>query len=191
MCDAVLSCGKWVPVFCRNISVITDVRPQTLRDKYCFKITCIFKVFSMLKMGALSLAARSKAWTAFARSNTGVMGSNSTRGMDVCVYSVFVLSCVKVAALRQAHGTSKESYGMCTGLRNWIKSGEDPTKCCRSIDEWINEWRWRQQALPKRWYLAKKLHRVTYEQTVILTFTTVRTSNLKSFSPFSRVSCFP
>jgi hypothetical protein len=28
---------------------------------------------------------------AFARSNTGIMGSNPTRGMDyVCVYSVFV-----------------------------------------------------------------------------------------------------
>jgi hypothetical protein len=41
-------------------------------------------------------AARSKAWTVFARSNTGVLGSNPTRGMDVCVYlfSVFVGLCV-------------------------------------------------------------------------------------------------
>jgi hypothetical protein len=33
---------------------------------------------------------------AFARSNTGIVGSNPTQGMDiyVCVYSVFVLSCV-------------------------------------------------------------------------------------------------
>jgi hypothetical protein len=38
--------------------------------------------------------SRSKAWTVFARSNTGIVGSNPTQGMDVCVYSVFVLSCV-------------------------------------------------------------------------------------------------
>jgi hypothetical protein len=31
------------------------------------------------------VAARSKAWTVFARSNTGIVGSNLTHGMDVCV----------------------------------------------------------------------------------------------------------
>jgi hypothetical protein len=30
-------------------------------------------------------AARSKAWTVFARSNAGIVGSNPTQGMDVCV----------------------------------------------------------------------------------------------------------
>jgi hypothetical protein len=35
-----------------------------------------------------------RAWTVFARSNTGIVGSNPPRGMDVCVYSVFVLFCV-------------------------------------------------------------------------------------------------
>jgi hypothetical protein len=44
----------------------------------------------------ITVAARSKAWTVFARSNTGIVGSNPTQGMDVYVwvYSVFVLSCV-------------------------------------------------------------------------------------------------
>jgi hypothetical protein len=37
---------------------------------------------------------QSKARNVFARSNIGIMGSNPTRGMDVCVYSAFVLSCV-------------------------------------------------------------------------------------------------
>jgi hypothetical protein len=37
------------------------------------------------------VAARSKTLTAFARSNAGIVGSNPTQGMDVCVYSVFVL----------------------------------------------------------------------------------------------------
>jgi hypothetical protein len=44
----------------------------------------------------ITMAAWSKAWTAFARSNTGIVGSNPTWGMDVCVhlFCVFVLSCV-------------------------------------------------------------------------------------------------
>jgi hypothetical protein len=43
----------------------------------------------------VTVAAQSKAWNVFARLNTGIVGSNPARGMDVfCVYSVFVLSCV-------------------------------------------------------------------------------------------------
>jgi hypothetical protein len=42
------------------------------------------------------MAAGSKAWTVVARSNAGVLGSNPTRGIDVCmcVYSVCVVLCV-------------------------------------------------------------------------------------------------
>jgi hypothetical protein len=39
----------------------------------------------------ITAAARSKPWNVFAPSNTGIVGSDPTRGMDVCVYSVFVL----------------------------------------------------------------------------------------------------
>jgi hypothetical protein len=42
----------------------------------------------------ITAASRFKAWTVFARSNTAVVGSNPTRGMDICVYSFFVLPCV-------------------------------------------------------------------------------------------------
>jgi hypothetical protein len=37
-----------------------------------------------------------KAWTVFARSNTGVLGSNLTRGMDICVrlFCIYVVLCV-------------------------------------------------------------------------------------------------
>jgi hypothetical protein len=41
--------------------------------------------------GPITVAARSKALNVFARSNTGVVGSNPTQGTDVCVYSLFVL----------------------------------------------------------------------------------------------------
>jgi hypothetical protein len=40
-----------------------------------------------------TVATQSKAWTVFARSNAGIVGSNPTQGMDVCVR----LFCVCVA----------------------------------------------------------------------------------------------
>jgi hypothetical protein len=41
-------------------------------------------------------AARSKAWTLFARSNAGIVGSNPSQGMDVYVrlFCVSVVLCV-------------------------------------------------------------------------------------------------
>jgi hypothetical protein len=44
----------------------------------------------------ITVAVKSEAWTVFACSDAGIMGSNPTQGMDVCVciYSVFVLSYV-------------------------------------------------------------------------------------------------
>jgi hypothetical protein len=45
----------------------------------------------------ITVTARSKAWTVFARSNAGIVNSNPTRSNDVCIvciYSVFVLFCV-------------------------------------------------------------------------------------------------
>jgi hypothetical protein len=45
------------------------------------------------------------------------MGWNPPRGMSVCVYSVSVLRCVEVAALRPADPPSEESYSVCIGLK--------------------------------------------------------------------------
>jgi hypothetical protein len=56
--------------------------------------------------GPITKAALSKAWNVFARSNTGIMGSNPTQGMDMCVYSVFVLGSI----LATGWSPSKESY---------------------------------------------------------------------------------
>jgi hypothetical protein len=58
----------------------------------------------------ITVAARSKTWKVFARSNTGIVGSNPTWGIVVCFESVFVLLCVQVAALRRADPPPKESY---------------------------------------------------------------------------------
>jgi hypothetical protein len=45
------------------------------------------------EMLPVTVAALSKAWNVFARLNTGIVGSNPARGMDVCVYSVCVVLC--------------------------------------------------------------------------------------------------
>jgi hypothetical protein len=65
------------------------------------------------------MAVESKSWTVFTDSNTRVVGSNPTWGMDVCVcISVFVLFCVLVEVLQLAGHPSKESYQLHIGLRN-------------------------------------------------------------------------
>jgi hypothetical protein len=55
--------------------------------------------------------AQEKAWTIFVRLNTGIVGSNPTRGNDVCV-RLFLLY-VQLAVLRRADAASKESYRLC------------------------------------------------------------------------------
>jgi hypothetical protein len=57
---------------------------------------CINK-HKVISLVPITVAARSKAWTVFVRSNAGIVGLNPAQGMDVCimyVYSVFVLFCV-------------------------------------------------------------------------------------------------
>jgi hypothetical protein len=83
----------------------------------------------------ITVAARSKEWTVFARSNAGIVISNPNQGMDVCVrlYFVIVLSCVYVAVLRRAYHSSKEThclYKIITKLKQRL-----------SMHWWIN-WKW-------------------------------------------------
>jgi hypothetical protein len=54
----------------------------------------------------------------------------------LCFYSVFVLSCVQVAALQQADHSSKEFYRLCKRSRK-LKNCQVPRKGCRAIDSKI------------------------------------------------------
>jgi hypothetical protein len=90
----------------------------------------------------ITMPTWSEACTVFARSNTGVVGSNPTPAwMSVYVYSVFVLSCVWVAVLRRADPPSKESYRLCTklciGLQNWKKETAKAQQ--RAVEPLMNE----------------------------------------------------
>jgi hypothetical protein len=75
--------------------------------------------------------------------------------MSVCVYYVFVLFCVQIAALRRADPRSKKSSRLCIGLTNWegraiaqAVSRWLPTAAAwvqtRVVmwDLWWTKWRW-------------------------------------------------
>jgi hypothetical protein len=80
------------------------------------------------------VATRSKAWHVFARSNTGIVGWNPTRGMDVCVrlFCVCVVLCVGSGLATGWSPVQEVLPTVCTS-RNW-KSGQGPTKGCTAID---------------------------------------------------------
>jgi hypothetical protein len=63
----------------------------------------------------ITVAAGSKSWTVFARLNAGIVGSNPSQGMDVCLR----LFCVCVVLHR---------YWPCVGL---IPRPRSPTDCLR------------------------------------------------------------
>jgi hypothetical protein len=81
------------------------------------------------------------AWTVFDRSDTRIMGSNPTQVMDVCVciYSVFVLSCVRsdlATAWSPIQGVPPTVYKI-----KKLKSGQGPKKGSRARDGWVDAWR--------------------------------------------------
>jgi hypothetical protein len=62
------------------------------------------------------VAVRSKAWTVFARSNTGIVGSNPAQGMDVCLR----LFCVCVGSgLATCWSPVQGALPTVYSLRNW------------------------------------------------------------------------
>jgi hypothetical protein len=64
----------------------------------------------------ITVTLQSKTWTVFAHSNTGIMGSNPTWGMDVCV----CLFCI-YAALYAGSGIATV----------WSPSPRSPTDCVK------------------------------------------------------------
>jgi hypothetical protein len=64
-------------------------------------IVLLANFYLLITKKPLTVDARSKAWTVFAPSNAGIVGSNPTPGMDVCLHLFCV--CVRAAAsqLRQ------------------------------------------------------------------------------------------
>jgi hypothetical protein len=79
----------------------------------------------------ITVAARSRAWTIFAPSDSGIVGSNPIQGMDVCIC---IALCIGTAS-RRAYHSSKESYRLCKKLlRNWWR-GQGPVRAVWAIEK--------------------------------------------------------
>jgi hypothetical protein len=103
-----------------------------------FSVPCIYEhVWNLNALEITRRRVRTVPITVDTRSNFWIVDSNPTRGMDICVrlFCVCVVLCIGTS-LATGWSMSKESYRLCIGLRNW-KSGWDPTKSCRAIDEWM------------------------------------------------------
>jgi hypothetical protein len=74
----------------------------------------------------MTVAARSKAWTVFARSNTGIVSSNPIQGMDVYVFVLFCLA----TGWSPLQGVLPTVYK----LRNWKKKRPRSTM---AVEPWI------------------------------------------------------
>jgi hypothetical protein len=87
--------------------------------------------------GPIIVAVRSKTWTVFLARTLGSWVRIPLKAWMsiVRVYSMFVLFCMKVAALRRADPSFQESCRLCIGSRNQKKKrgGQGQTKGCIAI----------------------------------------------------------
>jgi hypothetical protein len=75
------------------------VKTHLCQHKCFWKHLCQWLIdYSNTMLELITVAARSKAWSVFTCLNTGIMGSNPTRDMDVCVllFCVCALLCVGI-----------------------------------------------------------------------------------------------
>jgi hypothetical protein len=108
-------------------------------------------------MCLITVAARPKAWTFFTCSNTGIMGSNSTRVMNVCVrlFCVCVVLCVGSGlstGWSPVQGVLRTVYK----LRNW-KDGQGPQRVVEPyIDKRMCPFETKNWRIDLLWYLCLK-----------------------------------
>jgi hypothetical protein len=96
--------------------------------------SCDIYVVAIFPILPITVAVRSKAWTAFARTKAGIVGSDPTQGMDVYV-RLFCVCVVQYVGSGLAMGWSHVQSVLPTvcKIKNW-KSGQGPTKDSTAID---------------------------------------------------------
>jgi hypothetical protein len=87
----------------------------------------------------ITVAARSKAWIVFARSNAGIMGSNPIQDMDVCV-RLFCVCVVLYVGSGLATGWSPVQGVLLSvkKIKELKKRPRSDEKDCRAIDRQIS-----------------------------------------------------
>jgi hypothetical protein len=78
-------------------------------------------VFNFIRFVQFVIFACSTAWNVSAGSNTGIVCSNPTWSMDVCVrlFCVCAVLCVQVAALRRADPRPRSPTDCVKNKKNW------------------------------------------------------------------------
>jgi hypothetical protein len=91
--------------------------------------------YAVLKLKPTTAAARSKTWTAFARSNAGIVVSNPTQGMDVCV--CLFCDCV-VLRVGSGFATGSPTFQGALPTVNWMeklkKKKNGPSSSIRNVE---------------------------------------------------------
>jgi hypothetical protein len=136
----------------------------------------------MLERRPITGAARSKAWTVFARSNTEIVGSNPTQVMDVsvCLFCVCVVLRIGrglAIGWSPVQGVLQPVYRI-----KKLKSGKGPTKGCRATDSLSDSRRGFRLEIG----FVDHLHGVTTNNyNIISNFHTLQmtTAHAKSFQP--------
>jgi hypothetical protein len=124
----VIAINEQVRVQCYSYSTIhciaVTLYMKLLHPNFVWNCKLVQLLSRMPLTPPITVGVRSKAWTVFARSNTGVVGSNPTQSMDGCLrlFCVCVVLCVG-SGLATGWSPSKEFSRLSIGLRNW-KSGQ-------------------------------------------------------------------
>jgi hypothetical protein len=96
--------------------------------------TCQYPVYiaSVICWLPITVAARSKAWTVFARSNAGIVGSNPTEGMNICV--CLFSDCIG-SGLASDWYPVQEVLPTVLGLRNWSETKRFTDALCFKVGQ--------------------------------------------------------
>jgi hypothetical protein len=118
----------------------------------------------------ITVAALSKAWTVFARSNTEIVCSNSTQGMDVCVR---LLSVCVVLCIGRGLATRHEQSSPARTLKSWFRTSDSVIVICSYDLQAVSK------SKPRRW---SPLHVTVYYLTSIVAIFTGYSALLASWN---------
>jgi hypothetical protein len=87
----------------------------------------------------ITVAAPSKAWHVFASSNTAIVDSNPSQGLDVCVYSLFVLGSGHATGWSPSKGFYRLFHGCPMLLVGATEEECEHAECCGN-EEGSSNW---------------------------------------------------